>query len=48
VPEAPLLVRRHAHHVTVAGGGRGAVREVCEFIMQAQGSLETQLARHLA
>jgi 3-deoxy-D-manno-octulosonate 8-phosphate phosphatase (KDO 8-P phosphatase) len=48
VPEAPLLVRRHAHHVTAAGGGRGAVREACEFIMHAQGSLETQLARHLA
>jgi 3-deoxy-D-manno-octulosonate 8-phosphate phosphatase (KDO 8-P phosphatase) len=47
VPEAPLLVRRHAHYVTAACGGRGAVREACEFIMQFQGTLDTQLARHL-
>jgi 3-deoxy-D-manno-octulosonate 8-phosphate phosphatase (KDO 8-P phosphatase) len=47
VPEAPLPVRRHAHYVTAARGGRGAVREACEFIMQFQGTLDTQLARHL-
>ena len=47
VPEAPLLVRRHAHYVTAAGGGRGAVREACEFIMQFQGTLDAQLARYL-
>ena len=47
VPEAPLLVRRHAHYVTAARGGRGAVREACEFIMQFQGTLDAQLARYL-
>ena len=47
VPEAPLLVRRHAHYVTDARGGRGAVREACEFIMQFQGTLDAQLARYL-
>ena len=47
VPEAPLLVRRHAHYVTAARGGGGAVREACELIMQFQGTLDTQLARHL-
>ena len=47
VPEAPVLVRRQAHYVTAAGGGRGAVREACEFIMQVQGTLDAQLARHL-
>ena len=48
VPEAPDMVREHAHHVTRAPGGRGAVREVCELIMRAQGSLERVVARQLA
>jgi 3-deoxy-D-manno-octulosonate 8-phosphate phosphatase (KDO 8-P phosphatase) len=30
-------VKAHAHHVTIAGGGNGAVREVVELIMKAQG-----------
>ena len=44
VPEAPAAVRQGAHHVTQAGGGRGAVRELCELIMHAQGTFEGQLA----
>jgi 3-deoxy-D-manno-octulosonate 8-phosphate phosphatase (KDO 8-P phosphatase) len=44
VPAAPELVKSRAHYVTVKEGGRGAVREVCELIMQAQGTLEAQLA----
>jgi 3-deoxy-D-manno-octulosonate 8-phosphate phosphatase (KDO 8-P phosphatase) len=43
VPEAPGLVREHVHYVTQRAGGRGAVRELCELIMAAQGTLETQL-----
>ena len=43
VPDAPAAVRRHAHYVTRARGGRGAVRELCELIMHAQGTLT---ARH--
>jgi 3-deoxy-D-manno-octulosonate 8-phosphate phosphatase (KDO 8-P phosphatase) len=43
VPEAPGLVRDHVHYVTQRAGGRGAVRELCELIMAAQGTLETQL-----
>jgi 3-deoxy-D-manno-octulosonate 8-phosphate phosphatase (KDO 8-P phosphatase) len=35
-------VRRHAHYITQARGGRGAARELCELIMQAQGTLEVQ------
>ncbi|HYQ95150.1 MAG TPA: HAD family hydrolase [Burkholderiales bacterium] len=48
VPEAPELVRERVHHVTRAPGGRGAAREVCELIMQAQDTLERALARQLA
>ncbi len=39
VPNAPELVRQHAHYVTTAAGGAGAVRETCELIMAAQGTL---------
>ncbi len=47
VPAAPQLVRDHAHYVTQREAGYGAVREVCELIMAAQGTLQTQLAPYL-
>src|SRR5215475_8316064 len=30
-------VKRAAHHVTAAEGGHGAIREVCEVLLQARG-----------
>ena len=39
VPHAPQSVRRHAHYVTHRDGGAGAVREVAELILSAQGRL---------
>ncbi|HEV8261799.1 MAG TPA: HAD hydrolase family protein [Burkholderiales bacterium] len=47
VPDAPQIVRSHAHYVTESTGGRGAVREACEFLMRAQGTLEARLATYL-
>lgn len=47
VPAAPQLVRDHARYVSQREGGHGAVREVCELIMAAQGTLATQLAPYL-
>jgi 3-deoxy-D-manno-octulosonate 8-phosphate phosphatase (KDO 8-P phosphatase) len=47
VPAAPLVVRQHADYVTRAHGGRGAVREACELIMHAQGTLAGALAHYL-
>ncbi len=47
VPESPQLVREHADYTTRLGGGRGAVREACELIMSAQGTLDAQLAHYL-
>lgn len=44
VPTGHRLIKPHAHYITSAPAGRGAVREVCELIMQAQGTLEAQLA----
>ena len=40
VPEAPFEVKQAAHYVTRARGGRGAVREACELILHAQGTLD--------
>lgn len=48
VPGAPEVVRGHVHLVTTAAGGRGAVREACEYILRAQGRLEAAQAAFLA
>jgi len=47
VPESPQLVREHSDYVTQRSGGHGAVREACELIMSAQGTLDVQLAPYL-
>lgn len=45
---AQPLVRAHAHYVTRARGGDGAVREVCEFVLRAQRRLDAAQAGYLA
>ena len=47
VADAHPLVRRHAHWCTQAPGGRGAAREVCELIMDSQGTLEPMISHYL-
>ncbi|MDH4285079.1 MAG: HAD family hydrolase [Gallionellaceae bacterium] len=47
VPNAPKIVQDRAHYVTQNSGGNGAVREVCELLMSAQGTLDKQLAVYL-
>lgn len=47
VPNSPDLVLQHAHYVTTKSGGRGAVREVCELIMQAQGTFDGIISKFL-
>jgi 3-deoxy-D-manno-octulosonate 8-phosphate phosphatase (KDO 8-P phosphatase) len=47
VPDAPQVVRDHAHYVSQRDAGHGAVREVCELILGAQGTLDAQLAPYL-
>lgn len=47
VPAAPELVKQNAHYVCQRSGGDGAVREVCELIMQAQGTFDAQVAPYL-
>lgn len=40
-------LRRHVHYWTQSPGGMGAVREVVELILEAQGKWQGVLARHL-
>ena len=47
VPAAPALVKKQAHYVTRLEGGHGAVREVCEMMMLAKGTLNSQLEKFL-
>jgi len=47
VPESQPLVRKYSGYVTQRNGGHGAVREACEMIMSAQGTLDAQLAPYL-
>jgi 3-deoxy-D-manno-octulosonate 8-phosphate phosphatase (KDO 8-P phosphatase) len=44
VPHAMPLVKEYAHYVTTEEAGHGAVREVCELIMKAQGTFDAQMA----
>jgi 3-deoxy-D-manno-octulosonate 8-phosphate phosphatase (KDO 8-P phosphatase) len=47
VQDAHPLTKQHAHWVTPSGGGCGAAREVCELIMDAQGTLQSALQPYL-
>jgi len=46
VQDADPIVKKHAHWITPSKGGRGAAREVCELIMEGQGTLQDQIERH--
>ena len=47
VADADASVRSAAHWVTSTRGGRGAVREVCELILNAQGRYQAAVDRWL-
>ena len=48
VHEAPEDVRKRVHYVATTPAGAGAAREVCEYVMRAQGTLKRVLGRYLA
>lgn len=48
VPSGHPEVQYRAHYVTKNGGGKGAVREVCDLVMRAQGTYEMALAPYFA
>ncbi len=47
VQDAHGWVKKHAHWQTPSCGGRGAARDICELIMDAQGNLESTLSQYL-
>jgi len=47
VPNGHKEVRSRVHYVTQASGGRGAVREICDFILCAQDKYASALSRYL-
>jgi 3-deoxy-D-manno-octulosonate 8-phosphate phosphatase (KDO 8-P phosphatase) len=48
VPTGHPEVQQRVHYVTKAPGGRGAVREVCDMVMRAQGTYDQALAQYFA
>jgi 3-deoxy-D-manno-octulosonate 8-phosphate phosphatase (KDO 8-P phosphatase) len=47
VNDAHPFVLQHAHWQTPHKGGRGAARDVCEMVLEAQGNLQTELDSYL-
>jgi len=47
VNDANPAVKQYAHWVTERGGGQGAVREVCDLIMQARGCFDEMINAYL-
>jgi 3-deoxy-D-manno-octulosonate 8-phosphate phosphatase (KDO 8-P phosphatase) len=47
VPHAMPLVKEYAHYITTREAGHGAVRELCELLMKAQGTFDGQMAQFL-
>jgi 3-deoxy-D-manno-octulosonate 8-phosphate phosphatase (KDO 8-P phosphatase) len=47
LPNAANTMVHYSQYVTQRCGGQGAVREVCDLIMQAQGTWDTALAPYL-
>ncbi len=47
VANAPKIIQDNVHWITKAKGGKGAAREVCDFIMQAQGTYQTMIDSYL-
>jgi 3-deoxy-D-manno-octulosonate 8-phosphate phosphatase (KDO 8-P phosphatase) len=48
VPNAVEEVKKSAHFVTSKYGGRGAVREICDMILKAQGKWEQVTSKYSA
>lgn len=47
VPHAMPLVKEYAHYITTREAGFGAIRELCELIMKAQGTFDSQMEKFL-
>lgn len=48
VPNAHSEVRQRVHYVTIARGGQGAGREICDYLLRAQGKYEQVMRAYLS
>ena len=48
VSDGHELAKKHAHWVTQNRGGHGAAREICEFIMNAQGTWDQMIQEYIS
>lgn len=48
VQDAHPIVKKHSHWTTPALGGHGAARDVCELVMEAQGTLDARIQAALS
>lgn len=48
VAQAPDIMKQHVDYITKKKGGKGAVREICELILQAQGLYESVIQSYLS
>ena len=47
VPQAPEIIQQHADLITKNKGGKGAVREACEFIMKSKNQYQAVIQSYL-
>lgn len=47
VPNAPKIIHEYVTYITDTPGGKGAVRELCEIIMKAQGTYDSMINSYL-
>jgi len=47
LPNAPDIIKKNSHYITHKKAGKGAVRELCELIMQAQNTYEDVIQCYL-
>lgn len=47
VPNAPKIIQQHVFWVTNKKGGKGAAREICDMIMQAQNTYQSVIDSYL-
>ena len=47
VPQAPDIIKQYTDIITTKKGGKGAVREVCELILTAQGRYQAIIQSYL-
>ncbi len=48
VSDGHELAKKHAHLITQQAGGQGAAREICEFIMRAQGTWDNLIQEYIS